>query len=463
MKRVVFNNLRAIGDFCPNLERLDLNYPTRLNLSATEADLPPKLGEEDTPSAEVKAEPMQIEPTSQQEGQPVQQAEINDGEQQMNVDAANQTDGAIAMDITNDAHDNDGDNSDESEDEEVAPPAPIPGQAENEARIQQEKRICAEIDYIIKRCSHLKNFSMQWTGPQALERFYQKIEKLQAIRLWDRHVRDTHLITLGKKCRDLERFYIDAQDAYSITAEGLMGFLKALHVREKSKLKRVGIHAPAGLGLRFLPVGNEMLMDDDDDDDDMDEELIQVEGDDIDEADEDGDDTAPTQPPPPQIVVDLENSPMYKFLNILSSRHLKLERLALIECQIVDAIVPAFSTFENLQSLDIQRPTSGGLTSTGIDSLVKAFKGKSLRSLDLSRHPKLTEDDVETLTGPEGIKSIRYVRVAYCPNLKDKYLVDEWVHPDDFVMDEGNWRPRVGEGRCLLEIGDGWKEPWSEF
>ena len=27
MRRVVYQNLRAIGDYCPNLERLDLHYP----------------------------------------------------------------------------------------------------------------------------------------------------------------------------------------------------------------------------------------------------------------------------------------------------------------------------------------------------------------------------------------------------------------------------------------------------
>jgi len=41
--------------------------------------------------------------------------------------------------------------------------------------------------------------------------------------------------------------------------------------------------------------------------------------------------------------------------------------------------------------------------------------------------------------------------------------VDEWVHPDDLILDDGTWRPRDDRGRSLLEIGDGWKEQWNEL
>lgn len=441
MKRVVFSNLRAIGDFCPNLERLDLNYPARLSLTATPEDLPPKLGEENVQAAA---------PSSATALQ-------NNGPQAIQVDPPVNADAAADE---NDENDEDGSDNDEDDDDDENIP---PGQQAAEERLKQEKRMCAELDYIIANCSHLKNFSMQWTGPQALTRFYQKIKNLQAIRLWDRNITDSHLLALGKECRNLERFYIDAQDCFLVNAEGLIGFLKALHGKDKSRLKRFGIQAPQNLGMRLVPNLMGMDVDEDDDDDDGASDMSQDEDEGNENAQADGNDATPSTPAPPQVSVDLAGSPMYQFLDALSSKHPALERLALIQCQIVDGIVIAFSAFENLQSLDIQKPVTGGLTSTGIDSLVRCFKDKRLRSLDLSRHDKLTEDDMDTLTGPEGIKSIRYVRVAGCRHLKDKYLVDEWVHPDDFVCEDGTWRPRAGEGKSLLEIGDGWKEPWSDY
>jgi hypothetical protein len=464
MKRVVFNNLRAIGDYCPRLERLDLNYPARLNLNATPADLPPKLETETDEMRAASPSATATSPSVTVTSPAVSPTVITSPQtlDQMHVDASSQTEDGELFGGEDDEDDNDEENESEmDEDEETMeepPPPPIPSiHPTQQQRINQEKRLCAELDYIIANCKHLKNFSMQWTGPQALERFYFKIRRLQAIRLWDRNIRDEHLIKLGRECPYLERVYIDAQDCFAVRSDGLIGFLKTLKTREHSRLKRFGISAPQDL-LARVPGHGQGMMDEDEGDLSDDEEVM----DDV-ENNEQGQSqgTQSTPTAPPSLSLDFVSTPMYKFLDTLSSRHPRLERLALIECEITDQVMMAFSAFENLQSLDLQRPHRG-LTSLGIDYLVHSFKGKRLRSLDLSRHLHINEGDVQRLTGDEGIGTLRYIRVAGCPHLRDKYLVDEWVHPDDFVCDEGTWRPRAGEGRCLLEIGNGWKESWSD-
>jgi hypothetical protein len=284
-----------------------------------------------------------------------------------------------------------------------------------------------------------------------LDRFYNKISKLKALRIWDRFVTDANLIATGQHCRNLERFYLDGQDARMITLTGLIGMLNALHTKYDSKLKRIGLYRPAAFHVNVG--GHPEMMDDEDDD-----------MEDIEDMDDDGDgvgNAAPALPAPPRHI-DLENLPIYKFLDVLCLKHPYLERLSLIGCVITDDIVPVFGRFANLQSLDLHEPIGQGLSGVGIARLVQAFQGKNLSSLDLANHLELSEDDMNVLTGQNGLKTLRYIRVVKCPKLADKYLVDEWVHPSDFVMEDGTWTPRASAGRNLLEIGQGWQENWME-
>jgi hypothetical protein len=440
LHRVVFQNLRAIGDFCPNIERLDLNYPLRLDLSATEADLPPKIGvEAEYGDIEGAGEPMAVDEENPSTDPPAPQP-ID----QIPLDAGDDDDG----------NDN-GEDRDDDGDREAARQAAL-----ERERAQIQRRVCAELDHIIKNCKYLENFSIQWTGSQALNRFYKKIPKLKALRLWDRFMTDTDLITTGKSCPDLERFYLDGQDAGGLSVNGLVGLINALHTKGDSKLRRFGLYFP--LPFRTTTGDDPAMMDDEDMDDDDDED------DEMDGAGEnDGLDIEDDELPDVEVIplarhFDVENLPICQFLNVLSYKHPYLERLALIGCGFTDDVVPKLGEFNNLRSLDLQHPIGRGLTAVGIARLVRAFHGKSLASIDLSYHTRLTEDDIDSLTGRKGLKTLRYIRVAYCPELKDKYLVDEWVHPSDFVAQDGTFKPRAGAGRATLEIGDGWKEPWNE-
>jgi hypothetical protein len=504
LKRVVFDNLRAIGDFCPNLERLDLNYPMRLDLTATEADLPPKLIEAQTEETEQQAESMAVDAESDatvQEDQEMGDGHDNDNLIDLNDTSDHEGDESDDEDGDADNQPNADDGGDINDDQVVPQQEVDPGalqfaaaqavqQAARAAAYQEQRalqrRVCAEIDYIIKSCPLLNTFSLQWTGEPALHRFYHKIPKLKALRLWDRNVTDETLIATGTSCRDLERFYLDGQGAFQISLNGLIGMLNALHTKKKSKLKRFGIfHGnpfrftgdPLAAGMMDNFDDNDEFDEDDDDEgnDDMDGDEPMDEMDEMDEMN-DADDVVIGAPPP--VVVNappapaaprynVQQSPLYKFLDVLSVKHPFLERLALIGCIITDDIIPMLGRFEHLQSLDIhqplvQNPNFRGLSSIGITQLVEAFQGRRLSSLDLSGHRRVSEDDLDILTGPNGLKSLRYIRVLYCPNLKDKYLCDEWVHPDDLVTDGGSWRPRDGAGKGALEIGDGWKEQWGE-
>lgn len=468
-KKAVFKNLRAIGDFCPRLERLDLNYPMRLDLAATEADLPPKLTDLSGPSSEQQPESMEVDKDSAS-AEPEDQ---NDGDGQVNNDTP------AVIDTTNHNEDTDTDDNDHGNDGDTVESDLEPlddddlvSEQAYETEIRDERRVCAEIDHIIKNCPLLNTFSMQWTGKPALDRFYHKIPKLRGLRLWDRNVNDQALIATGTHCRDLERFYLDGQDAYNINLDGLIGMLNGLRTKKESKLKRLGIYHVHAFEYQMDGLDG-MLSDDDDTDDDDDDE---GHGEDDDMAiDEDNDAVeAPVNDAPPpagnQPRFDVRQSPLYKYLDVLSLNHPFLERLALIGCAITDDIIPILGRFEHLQSLDIHNPIKRGprlrrlrgLSEVGLKHLVDAFQGHHLASLDLSGHDQMSEDNMDILTGATGLKSLRYVRVAKCPKLKKKYLCDEWVHPDDLVMSGGSWRPRDGAGKGSLEIGDGWKEQWGD-
>ena len=463
LKKVVFKNLRAIGDFCPNLERLDLNYPMRLDLTATEADLPPKLTVLPDHSIEQQSNSMEVDTGSTV----VESRDENVSDGQGNNDTPAVINAADQNEDTDTDHDDNGVNGNIDQPD---PQSPV-DEADNQDQRAVERRICAEIDHIIKNCPLLNTFSMQWTGQPALNRFYHKIPKLKGLRLWDRNINDQTLIATGKHCRDLERFYLDGQDAYNISLDGLIGMLNALRTKKASKLKRLGVfHVNI---FRFAGDPDETMSDDDDEDDN---EAVDGGDDDDDDGianDEVMDDAeAEVMDAAPPVVnvqagIDIRQSPLYKYLDVLSVKHPGLERLALIGCVITDDIIPILGKFENLQSLDLHQPVIGssrlqGISAVGLRHLVEAFRQRRLASLDLSGHPQMSEDNMDILTGPTGLKSLRYVRVAYCPNLRNKYLCDEWVHPDDLVMDGGSWRPREGAGKGSLEIGDGWKEQWAD-
>ena len=527
-RRVVYENLRAIGDYCPNLERIDLNYPLRLDLTATEQDLPPKfeikaeqttedaeppdtLEEQVAPQADQDVEmPDAIQIEEQHDGPAVGQAigqvagpadgQLNAGQAlvgqtdgQGNVQTDVQTDGVAvgqadgqvdgqADDDDAAAGDSDIDSDDDDDDDDDADPnsaaaaaaaaAHAARMAAAQAQFAAQKRACAEIDYIIKNCPMLQCFSIQWTGPPALQRFYQKIPKLNALRIWD-PISDEDLIATGKKCRDLQRFYLDGQQRHGITLNGMIRFLNALHTKDKSKLKNLGLSYPSALMVNAH--GFAMDMDNDDEDDgmgDMDNGDEDMGGDDgADNGDLDIHDNGPANifnlgiglaHLPPPMPAPEPKSLLREFLEVLSVKHPFLERLCLVGCEIKDELIDVLGRFDHLQSLDISKPTNEGLSAVGISDLVSMFRGKSLTSLDLSRHRQMSEDDMDILTGAEGLKTLRYIKVEHCPHLKDKYMMDEWVHPDDFVMEDGTWRPRQGAGKSLLEIGDGFKEQWNE-
>lgn len=505
----VFENLRAIGDFCPNLVRLDLAFPIRVSLAATEADLPPKIGIETTAPVEEKAPSVMpvdedVEMPDAEEMAPdgatagdtnVQMDEQTDAQiipvaAQEGVDggvnaqvvpaiAQDGADGDDGGDGGNDANGGDGggDDSDDDGDNHNADDDPIFVQANDAVatEYQAQKTLTAQMDFIIKNCPMLQNFSMQWTGHQALERFHQKIPNLKGIRLWDR-VNDKHLIEIAKACRDLERIYIE--DIYhGVTLAGLIGLLTGLRTKGKSKLRRFGLKQPVGLVSPEIPNMN-MDMDDDDDDDDFDGDGDGDGGgdDDGDGGDGDGDGAdgdgdgdgdglampaffAPLPPPQP-VVVDPPQSPILKFLDVLSEKHPFLERLCLSQCQITDNIVSKFGSLPRLKSLDISYPfRCSGLSAVGITELVSVFRGKSLSALDLSGHVEMTDDDIQILTGADGIESLRYIKFKRCPKLTPNYIMEEWVHSDDLVIEDGTW---AAADKNLLEIGEGWKEQWGD-
>jgi hypothetical protein len=468
MRKLVYENLRAIGDYCPNLERLDLNYPVRLELSATEADLPPKIGIEPETVDVAEAE---MQDTNEPQVEVQEDVEMQDVQQ-----TDGQTNGPADGDAEEDDYEND-ENDDPDADGDGEVPDDREAQiarehanylAQRQAELAANRRICAELDYIIKKCPLLHEFSIQWTGPQALERFYHRIPKLKALRIWDR-ITDEVLVATGKKCRDLERFYLDGQEIHAVTLDGLIRFLSALHTKEKSKLKRLGLYYPSALAMRGH-FGHDM--DDDMDDDeipdivDTDDENDEDDENDDDDDDNDGGDGGPVIAIANNHVVpthvEVVQPPLHQFLDVLSIKHPFLQRLCLAGCHITDATIPFLGRLDNLQSLDISKPSNDGLSAVGITELVISFRGKLLSSLDLSRHRQMSEDDINILTGPDGLKTIRYIKVAGCPKLAGKYMVDEWVHPQDFVMEDGTWRPRDGAGKSLLEIGEGFKEQWNE-
>jgi hypothetical protein len=151
---------------------------------------------------------------------------------------------------------------------------------------------------------------------------------------------------------------------------------------------------------------------------------------------------------------------MFKFLDVLSEKHPFLERLCLSHCQITDNIVSKFGTLTRLKSLDVSHPQPGtGLSAVGISELVSVFKGKSLSALDLSAHLEMSDDDIQILTGAEGLKSLRYIKLRGCPKLTANYIMQEWVHTEDLIIEDGAWS---AAGKSSLEIGEGWKENWSD-
>jgi len=95
----------------------------------------------------------------------------------------------------------------------------------------------------------------------------------------------------------------------------------------------------------------------------------------------------------------------------------------------------------------------------GISELVLVFKGKSLSALDLSGHIEMSDDDIQILTGVEGLRSLRYIKLGQCPKLTTNYIMGEWVHTDDFIIEDGTW---TAAGKSWLEIGEGWKEQWGD-
>lgn len=488
--RVVYKNLRAIGDYCPNLERLDLSYPLRLDLSATEADLPPRITVEPQETEEGKnnvaanggpSEDVNIEMRdSDQEHGEMDQENIPPNDDPTDIEH-----GGHGVDIEGDEGYNIVQDEfqlfpeplvmqDAQQDDQIGVHAqPDPEEAAAEARyaaqvaaVQVEhvnrKRACAEIDHIIKNCSQLKYFSIQWTGGEALRRFQHKIPKLKALRLWDR-LSDADLIETGARCQELERFYLDGQDVYGITVNGLIGFLNALHTKQKSTLKRFGLRDPIPLYHRAPGHPGFGLFDDDDDDDNDDDDMDQDEEDDeVGEDEDEGGDAIPANNQPQQIHIDTQNPPLYRFIDVLGLKHPFIERLSFTGCSITDSIIPLFGRFIYLQSLDLSRPTSGGISAVGVSEIVHQFQGGTLLALDLSYHVQMSDDDMVILTGVAGLKSLRYIRVAQCPKLADRYMLDEWVNPNDLVIKDGTWRPRTGASKTMLEIGDGWKESWND-
>ena len=386
-RRVVFENLRAIGDFCPRLERLDLNCPLQIDLGATEADLPPKIDIE-------------------------------------NLSDANSSEDATSMDS---------DSDDDISDDESA-------RTEN-PDLTNARRVCAELDHIIKNCTQLRNFSSLWTGDKALSRFYQKVPGLKAVRLTD-DIPDRALINLAKHCREIERFYIEGEQMHRLTIQGLTVFLRSLHTGKESNLRRIGLY-----GLRTFCKGEPQNHEMEEDEEDA-EEL-------------DTDDDEEGEPVRIPSGVDPRVFRMCTFLDQLALQHPFLERLALVRCHTDNGIVASLGRLENLRSLDLSTPIETGLTSPGVVQLVAVFKGKKLASLNLCEH-RITETDMATLTGENGLKTLRYIKVTNCVQLAGKYPVDEWVHPDLFVQDGGELVPRPGAGKTSLDIGEGWKEPWSE-
>lgn len=411
--RLTYQQLRAIGDFCPLLERLYLHYPLRLGLNGTEADLPPKI-ELEVPVPEEAEDDTEMTIDDQQEGQAEDEQTVQD-------DSISPVQSPVF----------------------ASSPA---AQLSLEDKLQEEKRSAAELDHIIKNCPNLQNFSIQWTGQKALRRYYQKIPKLKAIRLWDQSLRDQDIISLGKHCRNLERFYFDGQDTEYVTEAGLIGLLNAIHKRQNSRLKRIGVYHPRIFrgDLPYAAMGD-------------DEEFVDDEETDVNMVDEDNEQNAPHV-----MQIDIHQTPLYKFIDVLSIKHPYLERLALIGCATSDSIVRVLGQLSNLQSLDVSRPSDQGLSAVGIAELVRLFKGKILTSLNLSGHSSLTRDDIELLTGNEGLKSLRFVRFAMCRHLADLYLHSEWIHQDDLVADGTTFKARDSVGISSLWIGEGWKEGWDD-
>jgi hypothetical protein len=524
MNRNCFENLRAIGDFCPNLERLDLNFPLRLDLSATEADLPPMIvlqpeGLEEK-AANDDVEMADVDQSDEVEGQLVVEADApptdiaNDGQAvTQNNDgigaAANgggadgnavghgPGDGPIPADGDGDGmNDDDDESDDDDEDDDVsdddgsniihdgngADPndaataqAAAVFEANRQAHLagkQAESRICAELDHILQRCARLDHFSMQWTGKAALERFYYKIPNLKALRIWD-DIDEATLVNVAKHCPNLERFYLDASDSFRFTVDGMIKFLGALNSKEKSRLKRIGVYAPRFWWHRIPAHQQDDVFDEDDDnlDGDMNEMEEMDEEEDGQQLDADVNPAAAAahvaganaqhqaQPQP----VNVHILPIGRYIETLSNKHPFLERLCLHRIPIMDEVIPLLGNFHHLIGLDLSHPPNEGLSAVGIAELVVAFRGKYLAALDLSGHNQISDDDIERLTCSEGISTLRYVKVLGCPLLAGKFLVDEWVHPDDLILEEGTWRPKDGRGRNMLLVGDGWKEQWNEM
>jgi hypothetical protein len=475
--RRFYKNLRAIGDFCPLLQRLYLQWQLRLDMAATAADLPPKLHAVDNVEND---ELMQIEGDAQEEE--YEEYEEDDGE----GDDEGTEDGQIV----------DGPSSGQAAPtaEQLAAAAAAATAAQQQAAQQAQahaayqaalnaqsaqraqfasdsKAATAEIDHIIAKCPALEYFSTQWTGKPALERFYQKIPNLKALRLWDETLTDEVLIAVGKSCRTLERFYFDGQDNYRVTGDGIVGLVSKLQSGEKSRLKKLGVYFAKGFYTGVPPVANGPAApaqgpagDDDVDDDDPEDEDDEFDDDDDDEMGGQMLIDGGNQHPAAALITDVRETPLYKFINVLSKNHPNLQRLALIGCATADNIVGVLGQLHNLESLDLSQPTNDdGLSTVGIYDLVSGFRAGKLLSLNLSYHIQLTGEDIALLTGPEGIKSLRYVRFSECPHLKGAYLHDEWVHSDDMVMDsKGSWRPREDVGVSSLWIGDGWKEGWDQ-
>jgi hypothetical protein len=466
--RRFYKNLRAIGDFCPLLQRLYLQWQLRLDMGATAADLPPKLQEV---GDEENHQPMQIEDVAQEE-----EDHSDDDEGDGEGDDEGYVDG--------------------TEDGEVVggpasgPAAPTAEQLADAAATaatqthatyqtvfhmqranftSDSRSATAEIDHIIAKCPDLEYFSTQWTGKPALERFYQKIPKLKALRLWDRTLTDEVLIAVGKSCRTLERIYFDGQDNLDVTGDGLIGLVSKLQSGERSRLKKLGVYYARGFYTGVPRVANDPAAQEqgpygfgvDGVDDEVDDDDLESEDEDEDELAEemliDGGYQHAAQ------LIDVRDTPLYKFINVLSKNHPNLQRLALIGCATADNIIGVLGQLHNLESLDLSHPTNDhSLTTVGIYDLVSGFRDGKLSSLDLSNHQELTGEDIASLTGPEGIKSLRYIRFSRCPHMKGVYLRDEWVHPDDMVTDsKGSWRPREDVGVSSLWIGDGWKEGWD--
>jgi len=372
-------------------------------------------------------------------------------------------DGGNGGDDGHDDSDDDGDITDSDDDDHG-----IDIHAPEGTATTGQKRVCAEIDHILKNCPMLQNFSMQWTGPPALKRFHQKIPTLKGIRIWD-PINDTNLIAMAKACRELERIYLE--DRYTqVTLAGLIGLLTGLRTKGKSKLKRLGLKAPAALQNQDIEDMDEMDMDDDGDDgldgdDDGDGDGGDADGGDGDGGDGDGGGLAMPPffvplPHPQPILVDPRQTPIFKFIDVLSEKHPFLERLCLSQCEIGDDIVSKFGALTRLKSLDVSDPIHGtGLSAVGVSELVSVFKGKSLSALDLSGHVEMSDDDVQILTGAEGLKSLRYIKLRRCPKLTANYVLEEWVHTDDLIIEDGAW---VAARKDLLEIGEGWKEQWGD-